>query len=246
MLRSEREQKILRFLEQSGYSSVKALSEMLYTSESSIRRDLTRLEEAGLIKRSYGGAELLSSNKFVLPFSTRAHNNISEKRDIAVKAAKLVGEGEVVFLDSSSTGYFLAIELMERADITVITNSIEILGLLSKGKPTVHSTGGILSSNNRICLIGRNAEKSFEEVFADVAFFSAKALGTDGTVSDCTQEEVFVRNSMLKNSRKKVALFSSEKIGKTSSFKQCHLHDIDLLVCDSDKAALFSKMCAVL
>lgn len=203
MFKNERENKIINILEQNGYTSVKSLAEMLFASESSIRRDLTVLEDAGLIRRSYGGAEILSANKFALPFNTRTHDKISEKRLIAIKAARLVNEGDVVFLDSSSTGYFLAMELMDRADITVVTNSIEIIGLLSKGRPIVHSTGGILSSNNRICLVGRNAEKSFEEVFADIAFFSSKALGSDGIISDCTQEEVFVRNSMLKNSTKR-------------------------------------------
>ena len=149
MLRTERENKILCILEKDGYVSVKALGDMLFTSESSIRRDLTRLEDAGLIKRSYGGAELLSYNKNASPFSTRAHDDVSEKRIIAQKAAGLVGEGAVIFLDASSTAYFLALELMERGDITVVTNNVEVLDILSKGKPIVHSSGGVLSRHNR-------------------------------------------------------------------------------------------------
>lgn len=247
MLKSERENKILKYLEQNGYSSVKDLSAMLFTSESSIRRDLTHLEDAGLIKRSYGGAEILSANKFVLPFSTRAYDNIREKRIIAQKASKLIGEGAVIFIDSSSTGYFLALDLMDRADITVVTNNIEIIELLSNGKPTVHSTGGILSRDNRTCLVGRNAENSFEEINADIGFFSAKALGLDGVISDCTQEEVFVRKSLLRNSDKKVALFDKYKIGKTSSFKQCSLRDIDILISDeTDAISRFKEMCEIM
>ena len=76
----------------------------------------------------------------------------------------LVGEGAVVFLDSSSTGYFLALQLLERGDITVVTNNIEIIELLSNGKPTVHSSGGILSRDNRTCLVGRNAEKVLKKL----------------------------------------------------------------------------------
>ncbi len=247
MLRTERENKILYILEKEGYISVKVLGEMLFTSESSIRRDLTRLEDAGLIKRSYGGAELLSSNKSAVPFSTRAHDDISEKRVIAKKAASLVREGAVVFLDASSTVYFLALELMERGDITVVTNNVEVLDILSKGKPIVHSSGGVLSSHNRTCFIGRAAERSFEEINADIAFFSAKAIGLDGVISDCTQEEVFVRSAMLKNACKRVGLFAKNKVGKTSSFKQCRLSDIDLLICDEVSVIeRFSDMCEIL
>lgn len=247
MLRTERENKILTLLEKDGYISVKVLGEMLFTSESSIRRDLTRLEDAGLIKRSYGGAELIPSNKKPLPFSTRAHNGISEKRIIAKKAVTLVGEGAVIFLDASSSSYFLALELMERGDVTVATNSVEVLEILSKGKPVVHSSGGVLSACNRTCFVGRAAERGFEEMNADIVFFSAKSIGLDGVISDCTQEEVFVRHAMMKNAALKVGLFDKSKVGTTAPFKQCGAGDIDIIICDEPKeAACFSDFCKIL
>lgn len=245
MIKSERENQILDLIEKKGYVSVKETAELLFTSESSIRRDFTELEKAGFIKRSYGGAELIRARKNVLPFTTRADDFAEGKKKIARMAAELINDGDVVFIDSSSTGYFLAMEIMDRADITVVTNSIEIQALLSRGEAVVHSTGGILSRYNRICLVGRNAEKTFEEINADIAFFSSKSLSFDGIISDCTQEEVFVRRSMLKNAAKKVLLMNYEKIGTTSSFKQCNLSDIEILVCDRDVTEQFGKFCKV-
>lgn len=233
-------------LQINGYASVKMLSEMLFASESSIRRDLSDLERAGYIKRSYGGAEIINASSSVLPFNTRAYDCVAEKRVIASKAAELIGDNDIVFIDASSTGYFLAMEIMERADITVITNSIEIIELLSRGQATVHSTGGVLSRNNRVCLVGRNAEHSFEEVFADIAFFSAKAVSEDGIVSDCTQEEIFVRRAMLRNAGNKVFLCNSEKIGRRSSFIQCSLSEIDCFICEKDIGEQFGKLCKTL
>lgn len=246
MIKSEREKQILDIIEKRGYVSVKETAELLFASESSIRRDFTVLEKAGFIKRSYGGAELIRARKSVLPFTTRAHDYAEAKKRIARKAAELINDGDVVFIDSSSTGYFLAMEILDRADITVVTNSIEIQILLSRGEAVVHSTGGTLSRYNRICLVGANAEKTFEEINADIAFFSTKALSYDGMITDCTQEEVFVRRSMLKNSTKKVFLVTAEKIGNTSSFKQCALSDIDILVSDRDLSEQFGKFCKVL
>lgn len=246
MLKNERTRQILNVLEQKGYASVKELGEMLFASESSIRRDLTELESNGHIRRSYGGAELIKSHTSVLPFNTRTYNNIAEKKIIAAKAARLIGDGNIVFLDSSSTGYFLAYEIMNRADITVVTNSVEILALLSQGKARVHSTGGILSRDNRICLVGRNAEKGFEDVNADIAFFSAGALSDDGVISDCTQEEVFVRNAMLENAALKVFLCNFGKIGKRSAFVQCCLSDVDYLICEEDISEKFGTQCELM
>lgn len=243
MLKNERERQILTYLQNKGYATVKELSQLLFASESSIRRDLTDLESMGNIRRSYGGAEIINTATNVLPFGTRAYDSISEKRVIASKAAELIKEGDIIFLDSSSTGYFLAMEIMDRTDITVVTNSVEILGLLSVGKAAVHSTGGTLSRDNRICLIGRNAEKGFEEIYADKAFFSAKAVSEDGVISDCTQEEVFVRNSMLKNAGEKVFLCNFAKIGKKSAFIQCSLRDVDIMICERDVSGQFGKFC---
>ena len=97
MYQNERELEIQKILAQTGYVSVQALSRQLYTSPSSIRRDLTALEKRGLVRRSYGGVELVKNSSQILPFSTRAHQNIPAKKIMARKAAAMVGEGSIVF-----------------------------------------------------------------------------------------------------------------------------------------------------
>ena len=111
MLKSEREQEILNILRGAGFVSVKQISKALYTSESSVRRALVTLEEMGLIKRSYGGAELLTNSSNVTSFIARIDQNIEAKKEIARKAVELIPEGSVLFLDQSSSTFFLAEEL---------------------------------------------------------------------------------------------------------------------------------------
>ena len=98
----------------------------------------------------------------------------------------------------------------------------------------------MLSSENRSCLIGPDAHYIFENTYADIVFFSTKSLSSDGVISDCTRQEVLVRNTMLKNAQKKVFLCDSEKLGTNSHFKQATLDDVDYLVSESDKAKTFS------
>ena len=138
MLKSERQNEIIEILNTRGFVSVTELSGLLYASESSIRRDLARLEERGIVKRSYGGAECILSGSHVLPFDTRNCDFVEEKNVIAKKALGLIKEGDVIFLDQSSTSYFLALYLRNFKDITVVTNNIEIVSLLSKTNVTVH------------------------------------------------------------------------------------------------------------
>lgn len=236
MLKNEREQEILNILKVSGFVTVKILSERLFTSESSVRRDLGVLEKKGFVKRSYGGAELLQKTTNVLPFFTRAYTDVEQKSSIAKKAVELIKDGSIVFLDQSSTSFFLAQEISKRQGITIVTNNTEILNYLSDTSLCVHSSGGILSSVNRNCLIGQNAQRTFEGIYADIVFFSSKALSDNGVISDSTQEEVFVRNSMLANADKKVFLCSSSKFGNHSAYKQCTLNDVDYLISEDDSS----------
>jgi len=107
---------------------------------------------------------------------------------------------------------------------------------LSGTKIHTVSSGGFLSQNNRMCLIGSDAQQIFENSYADVCFFSSQALSDDGIISDCTREEVVIRNSMLKNSNKRVFLCDSEKFFKKSAYKQCSLYDIDFLISENNDA----------
>lgn len=243
MLKNEREREIMHLLKtQDGFISVKKLCRALFASESSIRRDLTALESRGLIKRSYGGAELLTNFTLVTSFTARSHLNVDAKKAIAQKAVSLIRDGDIVFLDQSSTSFYLASALMHRTKLTVITNNIEILYLLSSAGMKVLSTGGYMSPENRNCLIGPDAELVFENIYADIAFFSAKALSSDGIISDCTREEVTLRNAMFKNAAKKAFLCDSEKFDTTSAYRQCSLREVDFLVSEVHVPAHYRKV----
>lgn len=242
MLKNIREREILSIIKnKNGFITVKELCSTLYASESSIRRDLAALEGRGEIKRTYGGAELVTNFSNVISFNKRVHHNTDAKKAIAKKASGLVSEGSIVFFDQSSTSFYLALELTGRQDITVVTNNIEILSLLSETKIKTISSGGYLSSENRSCLIGADAHSVFDRIYADIAFFSTKSLSDDGIISDCAPEEVAVRNAMLKNAAKKVFLCDSEKFSTRSPYKQCTLGDVDILVSENDKAKIFRQ-----
>ncbi len=242
MLKNEREREIINLLKgEDGFVTVKALCEMLYASESSIRRDLTALEQKGIIKKTYGGAELVKNFSNVVSFIKRSHHNINEKKIIAKKAKALIKDGSIIFLDSSSTSFYLANEIIGNNTLTVITNNIEILCLLSNSSINVISSGGTMGVENRTCLIGPDAQYIFENTYADVVFFSTKSLSENGVISDCTREEVLVRNSMLNNSKQKVFLCDSEKFGTQSPYKQTTLDSVDFIVTELQSPPKFLK-----
>lgn len=242
MLNREREQEILNILKTTnGFVSVKQLCDTLFASESSIRRDLKSLEEHGLVKRSYGGASLMANYSSIVTFNHRTRQNIAAKREIAKKAASLIKDGNIIFLDQSSTAFYLANEIINRNALTVVTNNIEIMMLLSNSRIKLISSGGFLSDENRNCLIGGDAQRTFKNTFADIMFFSVKAISDDGIVTDCSREEIVVRETMLKNAGSKVLLCDRSKFDKRAPFKQCELDEVDYLISDGNAALHFSE-----
>ena len=242
MLKGEREREIINLLKsRDSFISVKELCDKLYASESSIRRDLTSLEKKGIISRTYGGAELIKNFSSVKSFNKRFNHNRKAKQIIADKAKKLIKDGSIIFLDQSSSAFYLANEIIDNSTLTVVTNNIEIISLLSNSGIRVISSGGILSNENRTCLIGADAHNVFESIYADTVFFSAKSLSADGVISDCTREEILIRNIMLKNADTKVFLCDSEKLNTHSFYKQCSLKEVDYLISENEKALEFKK-----
>ena len=240
VLKTDRQNEIYSILGEKGSVSVKELASRLFISESSVRRDLALLEKRGFVKRSYGGAHIVNSAETVMPFGMRTYRNAEAKEIIAKKAIDLIHNGNIVFLDQTSTSYFLAREILKSKSVTVVTNNREVLNLLSNGDMTVISTGGTVSRANTNCLFGQNACRSFQEIYADIAFFSAKALSSDGVISDFSQEEVFVRNAMFSSADKKVFMCDSSKFDTHSAYRQCTLGEVDYLVTEGD-AESFKK-----
>lgn len=236
MYQNEREMEIQKILVREHYMTVRQLSQLLYTSESSIRRDLSVLEKRGIVKRSYGGVELAKTNIQVPPFSARLHDQVREKKIIAEKAASLVNDGDIVFLDQSSSAMFVARAIMGKAKVTVVTNNIEILSLLSQTDLEVISSGGALCKTNRNCLLGQDAHRIFAEVQANFLFFSTKALSDDGIIYDCNREEVCIRNTMLEHAEQRVFLCTSEKMGKKLGYRQCAVNEVDCIITDRNRS----------
>ena len=241
MFRNERKNEILKILSVQDYVTVAELSKLLYTSESSIRRDLMELEQETLVVRSYGGVELAKSNARSVPFALRLHSRIREKKLMAEKAAALVGEKDIVFLDQSSSALFLAQELFRTRRVTIVTNNLEILCTDQPAGVTVYSTGGRVSGYRR-CLIGENATNVFSGMRADFAFFSSEALSPEGSIYDNSLEEVTVKNAMMRNAAKNVFLCDSAKFDKYAGYKQCDLRDIDCLVSEGEIPEKFRQL----
>ena len=226
-MNTDREKQMLEILLKEKKVSVHELSRALFVSEPSIRRDLHSLENQNLIRRVHGAAVLeetaLSKNK--IPFLIREYEQSDAKAMIAKKAISMISDNDIVFLDASTSCYYLIPFLASKRNIAVITNGVKTLIKLSEFGINTISTGGNLL-NSCLALVGEEAHKTIETYNADVALFSCRGLSDEGYITDISPEENNVRKKMIQNAKRAYLLCASEKIGKCYFHNLCHKDDI--------------------
>lgn len=234
------EKEILDLLRQQKHADINELSARLYVSASTVRRKLTALQQKGLVTRTHGGVQINDEHDFFPSFTFRSHQNCLEKKKIALSAIKLIKSGDLVFLDGSTSAFFIAEYLTECKNIKVVTNGIDTLSLLSRNKIPAYSTGGLISSVNNSVLIGEHAEHTIRQFHADVAFVSAQSVCSDGEIYDCFEDENVLRNAMRRHSAKSVFLCDSTKFGRSAQYRLCPLGEFDYMVCDKSIDGYFT------
>ncbi|MBQ7916246.1 MAG: DeoR/GlpR transcriptional regulator [Firmicutes bacterium] len=232
MLQWEREQQILQYLEQKQTSSVKELAKYLYVSEASVRRDLEKMEKAGIVERVYGGVLLSKYRNGIKPAQMRDKDYTDRKELIAEKASKKVSDGDTILMDASTTVFRMCRYLKKKKNLKVITNSPRICTELADcAEITVFCTGGTYTAKNH-CFLGSYAEQFLEKVNADAVFFSAQGIDPYGRISDVSEEEISMDQAMMYHARKKYFLCDSSKFGVVRPFTLCTKEDVDEILCD--------------
>ena len=230
-MNKEREKSILEIAIKEKVVMVKNLAQRLYSSEPSIRRDLCSLEKQGLLKRTHGGAVLNENalNEIKIPFLIRELEKSDEKIKIARIAAELVEDESVIFLDASTSAYFMIPFLAEKRNLIVITNGIKTLTALSENNISCIGTGGEVI-NSCLAFVGEEAHRTIEHYNADFCFFACRGLSEDGRLTDISQPENLVRLKMLEHSKQSFMLCTSDKMNKLYYHNLCSADDISGII----------------
>ncbi|MBO5059534.1 MAG: DeoR/GlpR transcriptional regulator [Clostridia bacterium] len=229
MFNLERQEEILKILIKSGSSSVTKLSKLLYVSQPTIRRDLSVLENQGKVIRTHGGVVLRNASDNEIPLVLREERNNLSKKIIAEKASRLISDGNVIFLDASSTVSYLIPHLEKFNDIIVITNSPKTSMKLGEKRIKNYCTGGLMLMHS-IAYVGSETEKFISNINADIFFFSSRGYIENSVITDSSVEEASVRKAMLKNSDKSYFLCDSSKRNKKYMYNICNIEDIDGII----------------
>ena len=232
MLALERRNAILEKLQIEKRVVVSELSALYDVSEETIRRDLEKLESEGLAVKSYGGAVLNENANVEVPFNVRKNKNVVGKQKIAELVAKMVQEGEHIFLDASSTAVAIAKAIKSCKDITIITNSLQIaIELLEEPNCKVISTGGVAIESS-FALVGQVTDRTISSYYVDRAIVSSKGLDIEKGFTDSDERHATNKKSMLNGAREKILAVDHSKFGSISFAKIGDFRDITTVVTD--------------
>lgn len=232
MLAAERRNLILGKLQIEKRVVVSQLSQLYEVSEETIRRDLEKLEKEGYATKSYGGAVVNENVGIELPFNVRKNQNVVGKQRMAEIAASLVGEGEHIFLDASTTAVFVARALKGKKHLTVITNSVEILLELSDVTGwNIISTGGMLEERY-LAFLGSRTEDAIRSYYVDKVLFSCKALDSRRGMMESHETIASTKKTMIECGRRKILVAENKKFGRTAFSVVGSLRDVGMVITD--------------
>ena len=140
MLTNQRYEKIMDYLNANTMASVNELVEITSSSAPTIRRDLTYLEEKGMLERIHGGATI-SQIEREEDYGEKSVRNLSKKIKIAQKAASMIEEGDIIFIDAGTTTYEM-VPFISQQNLTIVTNGITLIEQLVRNGHQVHVLGG--------------------------------------------------------------------------------------------------------
>ncbi|MGS3451283.1 DeoR/GlpR family DNA-binding transcription regulator [Klebsiella electrica] len=225
-------EQIMDYLKGHNLVTVDQLVTITSASPATIRRDLIKLDQEGVISRSHGGVTL---NRFIPSQPTtleKMQRNLSEKHAIACAAASLVKAGDAIVLDAGTTMIELARQLTH-LPLRVITSDLHIALFLSEFKQIeVTIIGGRIDDSSQSC-IGDHGRKLLQGIWPDLAFVSCNGWDLEKGITSPTEEKAALKRALIDNAQRRVLLADSSKYGAWSLFNVARLDSLTDIVTDS-------------
>lgn len=238
MFVEERQQKILELLHENQKVKVKELSQMFKVTEDCIRKDLASMEGRHLLKRAYGGAVLAESQHpgHTNAVSSRKEKNLKEKQRIAKKAVKLIKDGDVVFLDTSTTNLELAREIIRtKRQVTVVSCMLDIANVFAAGGSTGFILLGGEFNRSQIGFLGNLTLSMMENFRFDLCFMGV--VGADvmeNAITTYVPEDGAMKQSAISKSRRSYLMMETKKFDFQANYVFADFTQIDGVICETE------------
>lgn len=229
----DRQAKIVELLRGEQFLSIGKLTDHFQISVATARRDLSELHEAGLLRRTHGGAVSISQVAQDKPNAARAVSHQAEKAAIAAAAAAMIKDGDAVLLDAGTTALEVAKQLSGRAGLTLISNGVDIVAELIRGETqNVYSIGGEYTETNR-SFRGPLAEQFIRQFNVDKLILNASSIDLDrGLICTASPLNASVQKAMIEVASRVIVVADHSKFTKSSLSVTAKIEDVGVIVTD--------------
>jgi DeoR family transcriptional regulator of aga operon len=233
----DRMRHVCRLLESRDGVTVGELARVFGVSAVTVRNDLAELSRRGLVARIRGGARALQRGQSEVAFDVRLRVQEQPKRAVAAAAAALVGDGEAIALDSSTTAYYIAQLLRDKHELVVVTNGLRIAQALADAPGvSVIVPGGVLRPA-AMSLVGEFATPVLRSTSIGKGFFGARGVSVDRGLMDLNPDEVRFKRELAAACEQVVGVFDHTKWERSALLSFVPAERVDTIVTD-DRAPL--------
>lgn len=229
---AERMRRVVELLETRDAVGVAELAQTFGVSEVTVRSDLSLLARQGLVARVRGGARALQRGQSEVAFDVRLRVEEHAKRAIARAAAAMVADGEAIALDSSTTAFYIALELREKHELVVVTNGLRIANALADAPGiSVILLGGVVR-RAAMSLVGDFAASVLRNTRIGKGFFGARGITLDRGLMDLNPDEVRIKREMADACERVVGVFDHTKWRRTALLTFVPTQRVNAIVTD--------------
>jgi DeoR/GlpR family transcriptional regulator of sugar metabolism len=228
---TDRQQQIAQLVERQQRIRVADLCELFTISEATARRDLETLALHGKVERVHGGAIAIHNAPPELPILEREGDENEAKRRIGQAASELIQDGEAIYLGSGTTVLELTRILRVRKGLTLITNSLPVLNLLSGTENTIVCLGGMLRPTE-LSFIGYITEQALAEVRADKVIIGARAISLEHGLTNDYLPETLTDRAILRAGQEVIVLADHTKFGRVATAMLMPVESVNTIITD--------------
>lgn len=233
LIADQRLEQIIQIANKQGYVEVDDLATRLSVSQMTIRRDLQRLSELGLVQRRYGGAVIASAAREEKDYTTKKTLNPESKRQLAVAAMNFISANDILYVDGGTTTFELAHLLDPSLNLTVVTNDISIANELCNKNIATIVIGGVLQSKTQV-LMGPLAVDFLSHLCVTTAFIGANAIGQDFDAMIPTIDKAQLKKTAMKIAQKSILVVDKSKFFSYSLNRFANLADFAVTITDKE------------